>query len=64
MRGGSYVVARRIRIALEHWDRMKVAFQEQTFGRHKLSGAPLGKKNEFDSVDLDATDQRRQSDHP
>jgi deferrochelatase/peroxidase EfeB len=57
MRGGSYVVARRIRIALEHWDRMKVAFQEQTFGRHKYSGAPLGAKNEFDAIDLDATDK-------
>jgi deferrochelatase/peroxidase EfeB len=57
MRGGSYLVARRIRIALEHWDRMKVAFQEQTVGRHKYSGAPLGKKNEFDALDLDATDK-------
>src|SRR5271157_39854 len=56
MRGGSYVVARRSRIALEHWDRMKVGFQEQTFGRHKSSGAPLGQKNEFDPVDLDAVD--------
>ena len=44
MRGGSYLVVRRIRIALEHWDRMKVAFQEQTVGRHKDSGAPLGKQ--------------------
>ena len=51
MRGGSYVVARRIRIALEHWDRMKVAFQEQTFGPHKYSGAPHGGKGEFDPVD-------------
>lgn len=57
IRGGSYVVVRRIRIALEHWDRMKVAFQEQTVGRHKYSGAPLGKRNEFDPLDLDATDQ-------
>ncbi len=56
MRGGSYVVARRIRIALEHWDRMKVAFQEQTFGRHKYSGAPLGGKVEFDPLDLNAND--------
>ena len=57
MRGGSYVVARRIRIALEHWDRMKVAFQEQTVGRQKYSGAPLGKKNEFDPLDLEAADK-------
>jgi deferrochelatase/peroxidase EfeB len=57
MTGGSYVVARRIRIALEHWDRMKVAFQEQTIGRHKYSGAPLGKKSEHDPLDLGATDK-------
>lgn len=56
MRGGSYMVARRIRIALEHWDRMTLGFQEQTVGRHKYSGAPLGKKNEFDPADYDATD--------
>ena len=57
MRGGSYLVARRIRIALEHWDQMKVAFQEQTVGRHKLSGAPLGRKHESDSLDLEAKDK-------
>ncbi|MDR3522005.1 MAG: iron uptake transporter deferrochelatase/peroxidase subunit [Acidocella sp.] len=56
MSGGSYMVARRIRIALEHWDRMKLAFQEQTFGRHKASGAPLGGKAEFDAPDFQATD--------
>ncbi len=56
MRGGSYLVARRIRIAVEHWDRMRIAFQEQTFGRTKLSGAPLGGKSEFDAPDLDASD--------
>jgi deferrochelatase/peroxidase EfeB len=56
MQGGSYVVARRARIALEHWDKMKVGFQEQTFGRQKISGAPLGKQKEFDKADLDAVD--------
>jgi len=56
MRGGSYVVARRARIALEHWDKMKVAFQEQTIGRQKASGAPIGKQKEFDKADLDAVD--------
>ena len=57
MRGGSYLVARRIRIALEHWDRTKVDFQEQTVGRHKASGAPLGMKSEFEPLDLDKTDK-------
>lgn len=56
MHQGSYMVARRIRIALEHWDMMKVAFQEQTFGREKLSGAPLGCKHEFDKPDYKAVD--------
>ena len=56
MRGGTYMVVRRARIALENWDRMKVSFQEQTFGREKLSGAPLGGKSEFDPIDLDAKD--------
>ena len=57
MQGGSYVVARRIRIALEHWDNTEVDFQEQVIGRHKMSGAPLGKQNEFDVADLDAVDK-------
>ena len=57
MRGGSYVVFRRSRMALEHWDRMKVSFQEQTFGREKYSGAPLGGKHETDTANFDANDQ-------
>jgi deferrochelatase/peroxidase EfeB len=56
MDGGSYMAARRIRISLEHWDRMRVAFQEQTFGRQKATGAPLGGKAEFDTPDFKATD--------
>jgi deferrochelatase/peroxidase EfeB len=56
MQGGSYVVTRRSRIALEHWDRTHVGFQEQTIGRHKLSGAPLGAKGEFDPVTFDKND--------
>ncbi|MBV9852643.1 MAG: Dyp-type peroxidase, partial [Armatimonadetes bacterium] len=57
MRGGSYLVIRRIRMALEHWDRMPVAFQEQAMGRHKYSGAPLGGKHERDPVNLEASDK-------
>jgi deferrochelatase/peroxidase EfeB len=56
MKGGSYMVVRRIRMALEHWDRTPVSFQEQTIGRHKASGAPLGLKNEFDALGLDRND--------
>ena len=56
MRGGSYMVARRIRIALEHWDRMSVGFQERTIGRRKQSGAPLTGKAEFDPPDFAAAD--------
>jgi deferrochelatase/peroxidase EfeB len=57
MARGSYVVVRRIRMALEHWDRMKVDFQEQTIGRKKYSGAPVGGKEEFDKPDYDAADK-------
>ena len=57
MRGGSYMVVRRIRMALEHWDRTNVGFQEQTIGRHKYSGAPLGLKDEFAPLGLDRTDK-------
>jgi deferrochelatase/peroxidase EfeB len=56
MRGGSYAVVRRIRMALEHWDRTPVDFQQKTIGRQKLSGAPLTGKNEFDVADYDKAD--------
>lgn len=57
MQGGTYLVARRIRISLEHWDRSDVDFQEQVIGRHKRSGAPLGANDEFDPPDFQATDK-------
>jgi deferrochelatase/peroxidase EfeB len=57
MRGGSYLIARRIRIALEHWDSMDVAAQEDIIGRKKISGAPLTGRNEFDALDLNASDK-------
>jgi deferrochelatase/peroxidase EfeB len=57
MKGGSYMVARLVRISLEHWDRMKLGFQEQTVGRQKASGAPLGGKREFEPLNLAAVDK-------
>ena len=41
MRGGSYLVARRIEIALGLWDSTNLNGQEDTFGRRKRSGARL-----------------------
>ena len=52
MKNGSYMAVRRIIMHLETWDRTNLQEQENTFGRHKESGAPFGKKNEFDEVDL------------
>ncbi len=54
MRGGSYMVTRRIRMLLEIWDRSPLEDQEQTIGRHKYNGAPLGESREEDPLDLDA----------
>lgn len=53
---GSYLVVRRIQMFIEVWDRTTLKDQEETFGRHRDSGAPLGQKKEFDSVDLDKKD--------
>jgi deferrochelatase/peroxidase EfeB len=52
--GGSYLVARRIRMHIEVWDSSTLDEQEQTFGRTKGEGAPLGQRREFDPVDFTA----------
>ncbi len=54
MHGGSYLVARRIRMRIENWDRDYLEDQERVLGRTKASGAPLGAKRELDKVDLHA----------
>ena len=51
LRGGTYLVARRIRMLIEVWDRASLGDQQQTIGRIKASGSPLGRSHEFDPVD-------------
>jgi deferrochelatase/peroxidase EfeB len=57
MAGGTYLVMRRIRISLEQWDAQTLQSQERAVGRHKATGAPLGRSEEFDPLDLRATDR-------
>lgn len=52
MAGGSYLVARRIRILAENWDRTSLQQQEQDVGRTKGSGAPLSGGSEFTEPDF------------
>jgi deferrochelatase/peroxidase EfeB len=54
MEGGSYLVARRIKMLLDVWDATSLEGQERAIGREKLSGAPLGQGDEYDLVNLDA----------
>jgi deferrochelatase/peroxidase EfeB len=55
MRGGTIMVTRRIRMLLEIWDRSSLEDQEQTIGRRKYSGAPLGGSEEFEKLPLEET---------
>ena len=51
MRGGSYLVYRRIRMLLDDWDGLDRAAQEAVIGRDKQTGAPLSGGTEFTAPD-------------
>ncbi|WP_433801791.1 iron uptake transporter deferrochelatase/peroxidase subunit [Actinomycetospora sp. CA-084318] len=52
MANGSYLVARRIRMHVETWDRTSLTEQESLTGRTKGTGAPIGATDEFAPIDL------------
>jgi deferrochelatase/peroxidase EfeB len=54
LRGGSYLVARRIRMFINQWDRDFQDDQENVFGRFKATGAPLTGTTEFDTPNFAA----------
>jgi deferrochelatase/peroxidase EfeB len=54
LRGGSYLVTRRIRMFINQWDRDFGADQENVIGRFKATGAPLTGTTEFDTPNFAA----------
>ncbi|MGQ0467212.1 MAG: iron uptake transporter deferrochelatase/peroxidase subunit, partial [Sporichthyaceae bacterium] len=50
LRGGTYLVTRRIRMVVEDWDRVSLSQQEKIIGRDKREGAPTGGRDERDPV--------------
>lgn len=52
--GGSYLVARKIRMVIENWDHAQLGEQERVIGRDKGEGAPLSGGTEFTEPDFHA----------
>jgi deferrochelatase/peroxidase EfeB len=56
MTGGTYLIARRIRMHIETWDRAPLDEQELVVGRTKGTGAPLGGIGEFEPANYRSID--------
>lgn len=52
MAGGTYLVARKIQMLIESWDRVRLEEQEAIVGRDKGEGAPLSGGTEFTEPDF------------
>ncbi|PRB65734.1 deferrochelatase/peroxidase EfeB [Microbacterium sp. MYb45] len=50
--GGSYLVARKIAMLIETWDRVRLSEQDAIIGRDKGEGAPLSGGDEFTAPDF------------
>ena len=50
MRGGTYMVVRRIRFAIEHWVHMSQAYQESALGRYKHPGVKSSDEKVSDTI--------------
>jgi deferrochelatase/peroxidase EfeB len=57
-RGGSYLAVRLIRLKIERWDRLSRTAQDNSIGRDKVTGAPLGGKKEEETPTLDSRTPR------
>lgn len=55
MAGGSYLVARKIAMLIETWDRVRLSEQDRIVGRDKGEGAPLSGGTEQTAPDFTAT---------
>ncbi len=53
--GGSYLIARRIKMDIEIWDSVQLGEQNRVLGRDKGTGAPLSGGEEFTAVDFAKT---------
>ncbi|MGW7113643.1 Dyp-type peroxidase, partial [Streptomyces xanthophaeus] len=52
--GGSYLVVRRIRMLLDHWDTLPLSHRDQAVGRRTSDGAPLTGGTQTSPADLGA----------
>lgn len=58
LKGGTYLVVRKIQMHLETWDRTSLKGQHDTFGRQRDTGAGMGHHDEFEAIDINAKDAK------